>query len=82
MDDIETVDYNNVPVRKLKTIKEDENDDIEVIKTVQRVVISDDDDDDDEDDDNDEFFKQTLLHPRDRLKRSEKKYLQMLPKKN
>ena len=53
MDDIETVDYNNVPVRKLKTIKEDENDDIEVIKTVQRVVISDDDDDDDEDDDDD-----------------------------
>ena len=53
LDDIETVDYNNVPVRKLKTIKEDENDDIEVIKTVQRVVISDDDDDDDEDDDDD-----------------------------
>ena len=84
MDDIETVDYNNVPVRKLKTIKEDENDDIEVINMVQRVVISDDDDDDDDedDDDDDEFFKQTLLHPRDRLKRSEKKYLQMLPKKN
>ena len=45
------VDYNNntsvtdlVLVKKFKTIKEDENDDIEVIKTIQRVVISDDDD--------------------------------------
>ena len=51
--DLETVDYNNdtsvtdlVLVRKLKTIKEDENDNIEVIKSVQRVLISDDDDDD------------------------------------
>ena len=48
------VDYNNntsvtdlVLVKKFKTIKEDENDDIEVIKTIQRVVISDDDDDND-----------------------------------
>ena len=81
MDALETVYYNNVPVRKLKTIKEDENDDIEIIKMVQRVVISYDDDDD-KDDDDDGFFKQTLLHPRDRLKRSEKKYLQILPKKN
>ena len=54
MDDLETVDYENstsatdlVLVRKLKTIKEDENDDIEVIKTVQRVVINNDNDDDD-----------------------------------
>ena len=95
MDDLETVDYNNdtlvtdlVPVRKLKTIKEDENEDIEVMKMVQRIVISDDDDDDDDDDDEDddyddevEFLKQTPLHPRDRLKPSGKKYLQILPKK-
>ena len=54
LDDLETVDYENstsaidlVLVRKLKTIKEDENDDIEVIKTVQRVVINNDNDDDD-----------------------------------
>ena len=83
MDEVETVDYNNdtsvtdlVPVQKLKTIKEDENFDIEVIKTVQRVAVSDDDDDDDV-----EFSKQRPLHPRDRLKRSEKKYLEILPKK-
>ena len=61
MDDLETVDYNNdtsvtdlVPVPKLKTIKKDESDNIEVIKSVQRVVISDDDDDDDDV----EFLKQ------------------------
>ena len=54
LDDLETVNYENstsvtdlVLVGKLKTIKEDENDDIEVIKMVQRVVISDDNDDDD-----------------------------------
>ena len=65
MDDLETVDYNNdtsvtdlVPLRKLKTIKEDENDNIEVIKSVQRVVISNDNDDDDDDDDDVEFLKQ------------------------
>ena len=90
MDDLETVDYNNdtlvtdlVPVRKLKTIKEDENEDIEVINMVQRIVISDDDDDDDDDDYDDEveFLKQTPLHPRDRLKPSGKKYLQILVKK-
>ena len=53
------------------------------------VVISEDsddddddnDDDDDDDDDDDEILKQTLLHPRDRLKRSQKKHLQILPKK-
>ena len=28
------------------------------------------------------FFKKTPLHPGDRLKRSEKKYSQILPKKN
>ena len=64
MHDLETVDYNNdtsvtdlVLVRKLKTIKEDENDNIEVIKSVQRAVISNDNDDDDDDDDA-EFLKQ------------------------
>ena len=82
LDDVETVDYNNdtsvtdlVPVQKLKTIKEDENFDIKVIETVQRVAVCDDDDDDVE------FSKRRPLHPRDRLKRSEKKYLQILPKK-
>ena len=77
LDDVETVDYNNdtsvtdlVPVQKLKTIKEDENFDIKVIETVQRVAVCDDDDDDDV-----EFSKRRPLHPRDRLKRSEKKYL-------
>ena len=83
MDDLETVDYNNdtsaidlVPVWKLKTIKENENDNTEIIKTVQRVVISHDVDDHDV-----EFSKQMSLHPTDRLERSEKKYLQILPKK-
>ena len=73
MDDFETVGYNNdtsvtdlVQVGKLKTIKEDENSDIQVIKTVQKVVISDGDDDNDV-----EFLKETPLHPRDRLKRSD-----------
>ena len=84
LDDLETVGYNNdtsvtdlVLVQKLETIKEDESDDIEVIKRVQRVVISNDDDDNDV-----EFLKQMPLYPRDRLKRSEKKYSQILPKKN
>ena len=73
MDDFETVGYNNdtsvtdlVQVGKLKTIKEDENSDIQVIKTVQKVVIGDGDDDNDV-----EFLKETPLHPRDRLKRSD-----------
>ena len=73
MDDFETVGYNNdtsvtdlVQVGKLKTIKEDENSDIQVIKTVQKVVISDGDDDNDV-----EFLKEMPLHPRDRLKRSD-----------
>ena len=77
MDDLETADSSNdtsvtdlVPVQKLKTIKEDENFDIKVIETVQRVAVCDDDDDDDV-----EFSKRRPLHPRDRLKRSEKKYL-------
>ena len=49
---------------------------------VKRNVISDDDDDDDDDDNDGAFLKQTSLHPRNRLKRSEKKYLQILTKKN
>ena len=76
MDDLQTVDHSNdtsvtdpVPEQKLKTIKEDENDDIEVIKILQRVVISNDDDDDKDDDDDDdddvELLKQMPLHPRD-----------------
>ena len=91
MDDLETVRCHNdtsvtdlVPVRKLKTIKEDENDDTEFIQTAKRVVISDynDDDDDDDDDGDVEFLKQAPLHPRDRLKCPEKKHLKILPKKN
>ena len=76
LDDLQTVDHSNdtsvtdpVPEQKLKTIKEDENDDIEVIKILQRVVISNDDDDDKDDDDDDdddvELLKQMPLHPRD-----------------
>ena len=83
MDDLETADSSNdtsvtdlVPVQKLKTIKEDENDIIEVMKMLQKVVISNDGDDDGDD----EFLKQMPLHPRDKLKCSEKKYLQILPK--
>ena len=85
LDDLETVDYNDdtsvtdvVLARNLKTIKENDNDDIEVIKTVQRVFVSDDNDDGDDV----EFSKQMPLHTMDRLKPSEKKYLQILPKKN
>ena len=81
--DLETADSSNdtsvtdlVPVQKLKTIKEDENDDIEVMKMLQKVVISNDGDDDGDN----EFLKQMPLHPRDKLKCSEKKYLQILPK--
>ena len=81
MDDLETVDYNNdtsvtdlVLLQKLKTIQEDENDDIKVIKMVKMVVISNDADV--------EFLKQMPLHPRKRIKSSENKYLQILPKKN
>ena len=61
MDDFETVGYNSdtsvtdlVQVGKLKTIKEYENNDIQVIKTVQKVVISNGDDDNDV-----EFLKET-----------------------
>ena len=82
LDDLETVDYNDdtsvtdvVLARNLKTIKENDNDDREVIKTVQRVFVSDDNDDDVE------FSKQMPLHTMGRLKPSEKKYLQILPKK-
>ena len=76
--DIETVDYNNdtsitdlVPIKKLETIKEedyDEEDDLQVKKTVNYVNISDDDDDV-------KFIKKAPLHPRKRLEHLSKNYL-------
>ena len=45
---------------------------------VQKVVISNNGDNGDGDD---EFLKQTPLHPRDKLKCPDKKYLQILPKR-
>ena len=76
---IEAVDYNNdtlitdlVPIKKLETIKEedDEEDGLQIIKTINYATISDDDDDDDDDDDGDvKFIKKTHLHPQQRLKR-------------
>ena len=74
---IGTVDYNNdtlitdlVPIKKLETIKEedDEEDGLQIIKTINYATISDDDDDDDDDDDV-KFIKKTHLHPQQRLKR-------------
>ena len=73
---IETVDYNNdtlitdlVPIKKLETIKEedDEEDGLQIIKTINYATISDDDDDDDDDDV--KFIKKTHLHPQQSLKR-------------
>ena len=70
---IETVDYNNdtlitdlVSIKKLETIKEedDEEDGLQIIKTINYATISDDDDDDDV-----KFIKKTHLHPQQRLKR-------------
>ena len=76
--DIETINYNDdTSFDDLETVDFNKNDNIEVILTVQRVVISDDNDDNEI-----EFLKETPLYPRDRLKHSEKKYLQILPKKN
>ena len=75
---IEAVDYNNdtlitdlVPIKKLETIKEedDEEDGLQIIKTINYATISDDDDDDDDDDDYVKFIKKTHLHPQQRLKR-------------
>ena len=72
---IEAVDYNNdtlitdlVPIKKLETIKEedDEEDGLQIIKTINYATISDDDDDDDDDDV--KFIKKTHLHPQQRLK--------------
>ena len=78
LDDLETVDYNNdtsitdlVPIKKLETIKEedyDEEDDLQVKKTVNYVNISDDDDDV-------KFIKKAPLHPRKRLEHLGKNYL-------
>ena len=54
-DDLETVDYNNgtsitdlIPMKKLETVKEeddDEEDGLQVIKTVNSINVSDDEDD-------------------------------------
>ena len=54
-DDLETVDYNNgtsitdlIPIKKLETVKEeddDEEDGLQVIKTVNSINVSDDEDD-------------------------------------
>ena len=92
---LQTVDYNNdtsitdlVPTKKLETTDEenDEENGLQVIKTVNSINITNDD--------NDEvnFIKKTPLNPRDRLKRlsknqlirnqtDQKKYAQILPQK-
>ena len=68
---LETVDYNNdssitdlVPIKKLETIKEkdDEEDGLQIIKTLNYATISDDNHDV-------KFIKKTPSHPRERLKR-------------
>ena len=77
LNDLETVYYNNdtsitdlVPIKKLETIKEedDEEDGLQVIKTVKYATISNNDDDV-------KFIKKTPLHPRERLKRLSKNNL-------
>ena len=92
---LQTVDYNNdtsitdlVPTKKLETTDEenDEENGLQVIKTVNSINITNDD--------NDEvnFIKKTPLNPRDGLKRlsknqlirnqtDQKKYAQILPQK-
>ena len=70
LDDLETVDFNNdtsitalVPIKKLETIKEDDEEDgLQILKTVNCATISQDNDDI-------KFIKKTHLHPRERLKR-------------
>ena len=77
LDDLETVDYNNdtsitdlVPIKKLETIKEedDEEDGLQIIKLVHYATISDYNDDV-------KFIKKTPLHPRERLKHLSKNNL-------
>ena len=93
---METEDYNNdssitdlVPIKKLETIKEkdDEEDDLQIVKTVNYATISDDNHDV-------KFIKKNPSHPRKRLKRlikdnlirnqTDKKsnFPQMLPQKS
>ena len=69
LDDLETVDYNNdtsitdlVPIKKLDTIDEenDEENGLQIIKTVNSINISDHEDEV-------KFIKKTPLHTRDRL---------------
>ena len=59
-----------MPIKKLETIKEedDEEDGLQVIKTVKYATISNNDDDV-------KFIKKTPLHPRERLKRLSKNNL-------
>ena len=74
LDDLETVYYNNdasitdiAPIKNLETIKEedDEEDGLQIIKTVNYAIISDDDDDV-------KFIKKAPSHPRENLKRLSK----------
>ena len=81
VDDLEIIDYKNdtsitdlVPIEKLETIKEeddDKEDGLQVIKTVNYVNISNDDDDDDDI----KFTKTTPLHPTERVKCLSENYL-------
>ena len=77
LDDFETVGYNSntsitdlVPIKKLETIDEenDEEDVLQIIKTVNSIKISDNEDEV-------KFIKKTPLHPRGRLKRLSKNQL-------
>ena len=77
LDDLETVNCNNdtsitdlVPIKKLEAIKkeDDEEDGLQIIKTVNCATISNDDDDI-------KFIKKTPSHPRERLKRLSKNNL-------
>ena len=74
LDDLETVYYNNdtsitdiAPIKNLETIKEedDEEDGLQIIKTVNYATIGDDDDDV-------KFIKKAPSHPRENLKRLSK----------
>ena len=74
--DLQTIAYNNdtsitdlVPITKLETITEenDEEDGLQVKKTVDSINRSDDDEV--------KFKKKSPLHPRDRLKRLSENYL-------
>ena len=76
LDDLQTIAYNNdtsitdlVPITKLETITEenDEEDGLQVKKTVDSINRSDDDEV--------KFKKKSPLHPRDRLKRLSENYL-------